>query len=232
MATFDNTSTTTSVTDNLSPQARAALEQLLASLTGGTNAGVNRQVATQTDAINRTKAASNDYSKSAAFADSQGAVNAASRKALEELLPQLTRSAEGSGTSQSSLRALLTQKAAQDAADSAATLGINAAASYGNINTNLLGILAQLSAQGDPANKALLDALNVAKGATSTTTQTSQTPVGINLPRTNFVSGNSGSSGGSSAPNYDLSGSFGITDNQAQSASIDRQLGLISGNTF
>lgn len=141
---------------------KVLLEQLLS---GGTaeqkaaQANINQEIATN-------RGARADYSKSAAFADAQGAINQQQRLALEKLIPSLVRSSEGAGTSQSSMRALLLNDAANKAAESASALGLKASVDYGNISSNLGNILSGL-VKGTPVTDALLKAIDVGKGTQS-----------------------------------------------------------------
>lgn len=100
-----------------------------------------------------------DYSKAAAFEDAQGLMNQQLQKALEESLGSLTRASEGAGTSQSALRALLTQKAAENAAMNAAAAGAELAVQYGGVANNTSSILEALTRADDGGLRALLTAL-------------------------------------------------------------------------
>lgn len=163
-------STTTYNVRNMSKSALAALDQLIAGLNSG---GGNSQAAQnaqflrdqwmeQLQASNQLRS---DYSKSAAFTDSEGAANAALAKALEESMPVISAGIDAAGTSGGSMSALLTQQAAEDAARMAASLRLDAAISYGQIAANALNTGAGLVNQGDPVMNALLDALGIAKGS-------------------------------------------------------------------
>lgn len=86
-------------------------------------------------------------------------------------MPTITAGIDSAGTSGSALSALLTQRAAADAAAEGAKLGLSAAIDYGNIavaaGNNATGLLKS----GNPLVNALLESLNVAKGAVSNTTE-------------------------------------------------------------
>jgi hypothetical protein len=178
--TADSTTSTTSTrsgstsTQNMDPKSLAALEVLIQQLVQG---GTPEQRASQAQrdyeigAVRQQRA---DYSKEAAFADASGAMNAKVADVLRQLMPGLTRAAEGAGASKGALQALAIQEATNRAAQDAAALGLQASVNYGGIAANMSGILEGLTRQTDPVTQSLLAALNVAKGAVSNT-QSSET---------------------------------------------------------
>lgn len=94
------------------------------------------------------------------------------------------------------MAALLSQDAAERASRQAAQLGLEAAISYGQIANQASGNNVSLLQIEDPVMKNLLEALNIAKGAaTSSTTKTS------NTERWNEVINQSGISNTSSTSN-------------------------------
>lgn len=192
------TATRQATQTNMSPESLAALELLIAQLMGGGTQDMANQEAIRQTEINRTRAQQASYSKDAAFADAQGAMAAQLVAALQKTLPTITRGAEAAGTSQNSMRALLAQDAAGQAAEGAATVGLNAATQYGQISSALAGVLANMTQPNNAATKALLDALNIAKGAVQTTTETTNQIGGSGGGSSNS---NSGSGGGSSVSN-------------------------------
>jgi hypothetical protein len=98
------------------------------------------------------------------------------RQALEKLIPSFNQGAMGAGASQSSMRALLTQRAAENAAEASAAQGLNAAVQYGGVSNGMSAVIDRLLAQQDPAAAALINALNIAKGAvTNSTTNYNET---------------------------------------------------------
>lgn len=170
------------VSDYLDPTSRAALEQLIRSLSGGSivrgpgseNANAaNKYGEQRLKEIGANQANRADYSKANAFADAKNAMNASLAKALEEAMPTLTAGIDAAGTSGSAMQALLTQQAAENAAREAATLGLNAAISYGQLQTGFGDILERLTSEGDPVTNQLMQALGIAKGAYEDTKATS-----------------------------------------------------------
>lgn len=147
----------------LSTENNAALETLIAQLTGGGTANMQADRAARNVEAGTLRDQRAGYSKEAAFSDSKALMDASLRQALEKLMPTINSAALGAGTSQSSMRALLTQKAAQSAADASAAQGMTASVNYGNIANGTSAILERLLSQGDPAIAGLVQALQVAK---------------------------------------------------------------------
>lgn len=174
---FSNT-TNTSRTNNMSDASAAALEKLIAQLQGGGTAAMQQDRSTRSAEIAALQGQRSGYSKAAAFADSALVMDQQRQQALAQVLPSITRAAEGAGTSRNSMRALMLQKEAQQAAQSAAALGLKSATDYGNISNGMSNVLANLIGQNDPASAALLSALGIAKGAQTSTTATQNTNTG------------------------------------------------------
>src|SRR5574337_153288 len=157
---------TSSRQTNMTPEQLAALNGLISQLLGGGTPAQAQDRAARLQEIQNVQALRGGYSKEQAFADAQGAMNQQLRASLEKLLPSIVRAAEGAGTSQNSMRALMLQEAAQQAADSAAGLGLKAAVDYGGLSGNFSQVLEKLTqVQQDPVTQALLEALGIAKGS-------------------------------------------------------------------
>lgn len=167
-----NTQNTHSTVKNMTDESLAALDKLIKQLEGGGTDNMLQDRAARLKAIQDAQYQQQGYSKAAAMSDARGAMDAETARALNQILPSITRSAEGAGTSKNSMRALMTQNAASNAAQGAATIGIKAAADYGQVSNGISAILAQLVAMKDPAADALLAALNISKGAVQTTDST------------------------------------------------------------
>jgi len=165
--------TSQSSTQNMDPQSLAVLNALIKQLATGGTANMQEDRAAKQGEINTLTTNRVGYSKEAAFADAQGLMAQTMRQALEKLVPGINTGALGAGSSQSSMRALLTQRAAENAAEASSAQGLNAAVQYGGVANNMSSILANLIGQQDPATAALLQALNVAKGATVNTSGSS-----------------------------------------------------------
>lgn len=183
-------STPSSSGTNFAAGAEEALRILLSQLLGGGTPEQRTEAANRATEVQAVRGQRGDYSKEAAFTDAQGVMAQQTRLAMEKLLPSLVRSAEGAGTSQNSMRALLLQDAANKSAESASALGLKASVDYGSIGSGLSQILASLTQQNSPVTKALIDAINLSKGQTSTGATTASSGSSMassdnNLPRVN-----------------------------------------------
>jgi hypothetical protein len=158
---------------NFAAGGEDVLKILLQQLLAGGTPEQRLEAQRRAEEIATVRGTRGDYTKQAAFLDAQGAMAGESRKALEKLVPSITKAAEGAGTSASSMRALLLQDAANKAAESASALGLKAAVDYGGVNSNLSAVLQSLTAQNNPVTKALLEAIMASKGQQSTQQQTS-----------------------------------------------------------
>lgn len=157
---------------NMSGTALAALDQLILDLSSGNNASAQVLQQAWTTELAAAQQLREDYSKQAAINDSSAAMSASLAEALELAMPTIAAGIDAAGTSGSAMSSLLTQKAAEQAANQAATLGLQAAISYGQIAANAGQTAASLINTGDPTLNALLESLAVAKGAVQTGTTT------------------------------------------------------------
>lgn len=164
------------------------------STTSSTLAAIIKQLRGSVDQYNQTLGERNkeigtvrdqrdDYSKQAAFEDSQGAVNAALRQALEKQMIEINRASAGAGASAGSMRALLAQQAARDAAELAATLGIKTATDYGGIAMNASSVLEALTRPDAAGMEALIRALTLAKAPSAGSSSSSSRPQVLQAPK-------------------------------------------------
>lgn len=185
-----------------------ALAALIQLLQGGGTAEQRQQRTARQQEIGAVRDTRADYTKEAAFADAQGAMSQRQRLALEELIPQINNAALGAGTSQSALRVLMLQDAANKAAESASALGLDAATKYGQISSGMSSTLEMLTRPDNSITDSLLKALEISKGSQSTTrgsgsgSGTRGTTTGIRgsirapQPYLSFGGGNSGNGTG------------------------------------
>ncbi len=168
-----STSSRTSNTQNMTASALGALDTLIKGLMSGSKegalAGLDQSRQQWNAAVTNAAQLQSDYSKSAAFADSDAAVSATLAEGIEQAMPAITAGIDAAGTSGSAMSALLTQKAATDSAREAAKLGLSSAIQYGQINVEAGRTLAGLVESGDPTVTALLSVLGIAKGAVQNT---------------------------------------------------------------
>jgi hypothetical protein len=164
-------------TQNMTPSQLAALNTLIAQLASGGTANQKQDRGIRIGEIAGLQQQRQGYSKEAALADAQGLMAQQQRLALEKLMPSINSASLGAGASASSMRALLTQRAASVASENASAAGLNAAVNYGQVSNGMSSVLANLIAQQDPVAMALVNALSVAKGsvANSKTTGTETT---------------------------------------------------------
>jgi len=198
-STSNTSSNSTTDTRNMSSANEAALNRLIQMLMGGGTPEMRQQQArrdAETGAVQDIRAG---YSKNAAFGDAQGLISQQMRRALESMLPSINRAAEDAGSSGGALRALLLQDAANKAAESSSALGVQTAVQYGGISANLSGVLEGLTRVNPVATEALINALNVAKGAVTTSTTTGNQTTNTNTNNTSTTNSNTNTNGTSTA---------------------------------
>ncbi len=148
-------------------QERAAKREQLKSqagvVSGGTVETKQANAERQTE-IGRSRTMQAGYSKDAAFADATALTGRFTRQLMEQLMPQINKAVESSGTSGGAVRGLLAQDAAARVGEAQAALGLNAAVQYGAINNQLESTLELLTRANNPTTQALLQALGMAKG--------------------------------------------------------------------
>lgn len=188
--------TTTYNIQNMTDQALGALDDLIAGLAGGGNAAANQLRDQWLNELQAAQQLREDYSKANAIKDSDAAMASSMAKALEQAMPTIAAGIDAAGTSGGAMSALLTQKAAEAAANQAAELGLSAAISYGQIAVNAGNTAASLINTGDPTLNALLQALATAKGAVQQGSQTTNKTYSENSSsqsQSNSTTQNSGS---------------------------------------
>lgn len=150
---------------------------------GGT-VEMKAQAAERKKEIDANRTQRSAYSKEAAIADTNALTGRYTRQLMEQLLPQITRAAEASGTSGGAVQGLLAQDLAARVAEAQAAVGIDASVKYGAIANQASAILEELTKQNNPVMTALLQALGIAKGTvnegTTTTSTTSVSDKNVN----------------------------------------------------
>lgn len=175
------TSTTTSGTSssaretvntiNMTPESLAALQNLIQALQSG---GTNEQrasIAKRQQALEFVKQLFDAVSTRQAFIDAEALMALNLQKALEQNMPAIQRAIEGAGTSASSMQGLLSQKMARDAALAAGALGAQQAQVYAQQRSNLANTLEALTRPTNDVTQALINALNISKGAVTRSTR-------------------------------------------------------------
>ena len=153
---------------NMAPEDLASLRGLIGELQGG-------GTKTQREARQASKGSEalinqllNMVSPDKAKADAGDLMALNLQQAMERNMPAIAKSAQGAGTSASSMQGLLSQNLARDAALASGALGAQQAKAYAAERTGLAALLSQITSSreaNDPVTKALINALNIAKGA-------------------------------------------------------------------
>lgn len=145
-------------TSSRTPVQTNALNALIQQLSGSAmNIRPNQQA--RQDTIKNAQQQLEDYDKESAFADAQGLINQVLAQQMQETMPSIVRAADGAGASASSMRALLTQQAVQQASEAAAAQGANLAVQYGQLNQGNSQVLEALTRADSTELDALLKAL-------------------------------------------------------------------------
>lgn len=155
---------------NMDPASVAALQSLIQQLLSGGTAEQRASSEERSKEIVSNRDLRAGFTKDNAEFEANQAVQAQTRQAMEQSLAQLTKAVQGAGTSAGSMRALLTQLAARDAAESSAKLGLDAKVAYGGIAANFSQILEALTRPDNSITDSLIKALDVSKGVNASTT--------------------------------------------------------------
>lgn len=140
------------------PSQSSVLSSLISQLSGSwQNIRPNQQA--RQDTIKNAQQQLEDYDKESAFADAQGLINQTLAQQMQETMPSIVRAADGAGASASSMRALMTQRATENAAQAAAAQGANLAVQYGQLNQGNSQVLEALTRADSTELDALLRAL-------------------------------------------------------------------------
>lgn len=143
------------------------LTTLLQQLASGGTPTMQQASSARTGEVQNLETQRAGYSKEAAFADAQGLIAQTMRQALEKLIPNINSASLGAGASQSSMRALLTQRAAENASQAGAAEGIKAATNYGQVAGGISDVITRLLSVQDPSAQLLIQAIGAGKGGSS-----------------------------------------------------------------
>lgn len=159
-------------TQNMTPEAQASLQILIQQLQDG---GTTEQRRAK-DNRNQTEALIQGLlgavSPDQALEDAKGLMALNLQQSMEKNMPAIQRAIEGAGTSASSMQGLLSQALARDSALAASALGAGQQAQYAQQRSNLASVLENISRENNTVTASLLDALDIAKGAVSSTQET------------------------------------------------------------
>lgn len=196
---------------NMTPEALASLEALIGTLSTGGTPQQQAEIAKKKQTQQLIEGLLGQYSSGQAFTDAQSLMALNLQQALEKNMPSIQRAIEGAGTSASSAQGLLAQNLSRDAALAAGALGAEQAKAYGGITSSLTSQLAGLAGTAmDPVTQALINALNVSKGAVENT-QGSKTSSGTQQTVT---------SGGTSTSTFAPADYTGMGGGRADAATV------------
>ena len=184
----------------LSEENQRALDTLITQLLGGGTAEQKKNTKERDLVTTMVRDLLAQYSKQQAFSDAQGLMALNLQQSMEKNKPAIAKSIESAGTSASSMQGLLSQNLARDSALSASALGAEQAKAYAGAQVNLASLLESLSRPDNTIVTALNNALNVAKGSTTTRTveqSGSSSQAGTTSGRTATTEVNGGYQGGS-----------------------------------
>lgn len=165
--------TRTTDTSNMDSQSLAALQNLIGLLQTGGTKEIQAESAKRKQTISLVEQLMGQVSTGQAMTDAQAAMALNLQTAMEQQMPAISKAIEGAGTSASSMQALLSQKLARDSSLAAGALGAAQAQTYAQQRTGLANTLEALTRPTSAATSALISALNVAKGAVTSTRETS-----------------------------------------------------------
>lgn len=166
-SSFENIDTT-----NMDAASFAALQELIAQLSAGGTTEQKVANARRDQTRQLVEQLLGQISPNMAFEESKGLMALNLQQALERNMPAIQKAIEGAGTSSSSMQGVLSQQMARDAALAAAALGGQQAAQYAAQRSNLANTLENLTRPTNDITKALMEALQLSKGATSSTRRT------------------------------------------------------------
>lgn len=173
--TASNASATRVTTNsNMDAASLSALQSLISTLQGGGTAEMKVEAAKRKQAQDLLLALLPSVSTNQAFTDARGLMALNLQKTQEANMPAIQRAIEGAGSSASSAQGLLMQNMARDSALAASALGAEQAKAYASQQTGMMGVLEALTRPNAQSTNALIQALQVAKGATSSATDTSR----------------------------------------------------------
>lgn len=155
--------------NGLDDGTQAILTQLLQQLASGGTPQMQQASSARQSEVGNLEAQRAGFSKEAAFADAQGLIAQTMRQALEKLIPNINSASLGAGASQSSMRALLTQRAAENASQQASAEGIRAATNYGQVAGGISDVISRLLSIQDPSAELLIRAAGAVRSPVSGT---------------------------------------------------------------
>ena len=161
-----NSSFTSDVTSNFTPENEKILGTLITQLMGGGTKQQKKQTGERDAVTELVRNLLGEFSKQKAFEDAKGLMALNMQNSMQKNMPAIQKSIEGAGTSASSMQSLLSQNLVNDSALAASALGAEQAKAYAGTTTNLASLLEALTRSDNSVLTALTNALGLAKGGT------------------------------------------------------------------
>ena len=161
-----NSSFTSDVTSNFTPENEKILGTLITQLMGGGTKQQKKQTGERDAVTELVRNLLGEFSKQKAFEDAKGLMALNMQNSMQKNMPAIQKSIEGAGTSASSMQSLLSQNLVNDSALAASALGAEQAKAYAGTTTNLASLLEALTRSDNSVLTALTNALGLSKGGT------------------------------------------------------------------
>ncbi len=159
-------------TTTLDPNSVKTLQEFIAQLMSGGTANQRGEIQRRNAMTQFVTNLLGLVSPEQAKADAQGLMSLNLQQSMEKQMPALQKAIEGSGTSASSMQALLANRIAQDAALNASALGGEQQKAYAQSRAQLASLLEAFTRPQNTVENNLIQALSVLKGAVTNTNST------------------------------------------------------------
>lgn len=159
-------------TTTLDPNSVKTLQEFIAQLMSGGTANQKGEIQRRNAMTQFVTNLLGLVSPQQANADAQGLMSLNLQQSMEKQMPALQKAIEGSGTSASSMQALLANRIAQDAALNASALGGEQQKAYAQSRAQLASLLEAFTRPQNTVENNLIQALSVLKGAVTNTNST------------------------------------------------------------
>lgn len=159
-------------TTALDPGSMKTLQEFIAQLMSGGTANQRGEIQRRNAMTQFVTNLLGLVSPEQAKADAQGLMSLNLQQSMEKQMPALQKAIEGSGTSASSMQALLANRIAQDAALNASALGGEQQKAYAQSRAQLASLLEAFTRPQNTVENNLIQALSVLKGAVTNTNST------------------------------------------------------------
>lgn len=155
----------------MDPKSLAALNALIKQLQTGGTAEQKKEQAVRDQQLAQIYSLLQQVSPEAARVSAESLMALNLQRALEENMPAISRAVEGAGMNTSTLQGVLSSQLARDASLAAGALGAQQEAAFASQRSNLAALLEPLTRPTNNVTTALINALQVSKGATRSGTE-------------------------------------------------------------